>query len=540
MAQQPKTGRPKGAPETNPFKALYALLTDPGFAITIIIVLAVASILGIVLVDQVPFRGEQARMRFTEALDHPGGQMPPPQGRPSAPLLWMMIHIFPERPFSCLAYRTLLALLSLALMACVIKRWRRTWRLAFQLPAPEGGNFTGDQAFIWRTQSEPHPEAIAAFFRRRLFRWRPGGDASIRCFSGSRFAFSRLGAILTHIGFLLLVIGGLWMASAGRSSTVYLGPGDSVQIPGTDALLELRDFRIERTPRGEVSDYISVVRVRRDTTTVRVTEIEVNKPLRYQGHSFYQTTFRANPLLVSSLNVIFDQPRTPITAPHDAAAPEEPMGMSPHGRDQAPYVNPVTVTVLPGERTPLPATPYEIEIETFLADFRMGPDGPFLGSSEARNPAVRINFFAADSLLGRRWYFLLHPEMAIGSGPDLKMRMATFEPLMQTGLQMATHPGSGWVWAGLAVMTLGTLLSFLLRHERIWLRVAPAGNQWELSLLHLGALGQDPARVAPAWQAAITPLMARFMATRAPIAGEPHQVPRESGALRREKGMGES
>ena len=99
----------------------------------------------------------------------------------------------------------------------------------------------------------------------------------------------------------------------------------------------------------------------------------------------------------------------------------------------------------------------------------------------------------------------------IGDGPDLPLQFASYVPILQTGLEMATHPGSQWVWAGIAVMTLGTLLSFLIRHERLWLRITPTDQGCELAALHSGAPPQDPRLVSDAWQASTTPLVARLV-----------------------------
>lgn len=532
--QEQEKKRAPGDSAPNPFGALYALLSDTRFAIIVIIALAVASILGIAIIDQVPFRGEMARMRFADRLDDPQ--------------IWLLIHVVPEHPFRCLVFRTLLALLSLSLLACVIRRWRRRWRQAFTIPWLSGGILSTPGAVVWTVAEQPEAESVIRFFRKRFFnaRWKQTG--ATLTVTASRFGVARLGAVMTHLGFLLLVVGGLWMASAGFSHMVWMRPGEAVEIPGTDARLELRDFRIEMTPRGAVSDYISSVRLMRDTTVIRETEIEVNKPLRYRGRSFYQSSYRRDPLKVRSLNLVYDAPLGPIpvrpVAPgnrgvtrRDGSSPgthtPRPDGSPMHGMTQSldpkAFANPTTLVLPAGDRTPLPGTPYAAEIDTFFADFLMSAEGPRLGSAEPSNPAVRLRFFEADSLIGRTWYFLFHPDMPVGTGPELPLRFASYDPLMQTGLELATHPGSQWVWAGIVVMSLGTVLAFLLRHEQVWLRIRKREDVetggWELAMIHRGASPQDPALAQESWGAAITPLTGRLLEKWAPTDGAPERWP---------------
>jgi cytochrome c biogenesis protein ResB len=198
---------------------------------------------------------------------------------------------------------------------------------------------------------------------------------------------------------------------------------------------------------------------------------------------------------------------------------------SPHGRVQTRFAEPLTVRIPWGERVALEPTRYTVAIDTFLADFRMIGGGPGLASDEPRNPAVRLDFFEADSLIGSSWYFAFHPAMSVGSGPDLPLRFASFEPEMTTGLDLATHPGSGWIWAGIVIMTIGTLLSFLLRYERAWVRLRRQDRGWEVTLLHQGSPKQAPEYARAEWQRRVTPLAIEMLRRLEPEGGQPVRWP---------------
>lgn len=511
-----RTGKPKGV--WGQVIALYELLNSPRFAILVIIALAVASILGLVIIDQIPFRGEMARMRYADQSDDP--------------LVWFLIHIVPASPFRSLVYRTLLALLSLSLLACTIKRWQLHWRQALTAPRPTAEVFDSPNVVVWQTADAAADRRAATVLRRRGFTVRSAECAGGSCLAAKRFGISRLGPVLTHLGFLFLVVGGLWMASSGTSQMIWMRTGDWVQIPGTGARLHLDDFRIDTTPAGQIADYVSSVSLYQDTTLIRRTEIEVNKPLRYRGHSVYQTSYRQDPTQVQSVNVMIDVAQLG-EVDHAAIGDDEPTGAATmaederpmHGRVQTRFAEPLTVQIPWGQRVPLDLTPYAAEIDTFLADFRIMAGGPGLASAEPHNPAVRLRFFAADSLVGSSWYFAFHPEMSVGSGPDLPLRFASYEPLMTTGLDIATHPGSGWVWAGIAIMTLGTLLSFLLRYERAWLHLRRLAGGWEITLLHQGSPRQAPEYARADWQRRVTPLAIEMLRHLEPEGGQPVRWP---------------
>ncbi|MCK4415124.1 MAG: cytochrome c biogenesis protein ResB [Candidatus Eisenbacteria sp.] len=482
----------------NMLTQLYELLTDTSFAIVVLIALAVASILGVVVVDQVPFRGDYARMAYPD--------------RTGDPIVWLLIHVVPEQPFRCIFFRTLLALLSLSLLACTIKRWRHHWRRALTVLPPPAGIFDAPATRRWTTRMDPRHEELTGFLKKRFFavRLRAGDDRLT--LSATRFGVSELGSVITHVGLLLLIVGALVMASTGFSELVWMRPGDTVTIPQPGFQVTLEDFRIETTSAGRVSAYISSVALREDTTLVERTEIKVNKPLRHRGYSLYQSSYRQDPTKVHSIDVVLDLGSLGAgDGAGERGAGEEVPAQTPEGmpgRQAIPnrFLEPLTVTVPWGERIALPETPYAVAIDTFFADFRIGEEGPGLDSNEPRNPAALLRFYKGDSLAGRTWYFLLHPQMPVGTGPDLPMRIADYSPQLTAGLEVATHPGSGWVWAGFAFVSLGTVLVFLLRREQLWLRLRTVGSRREIALIHQGAAKQAPEFAREEWETQMTAL----------------------------------
>lgn len=570
----PTAGRSEASPPPRNLPAqVYALLTDTTFAITVLIVLAGASILGLIVIDQIPLRGEMAREFYP--------------GREGEPLIWMLIHLVPASPFRSVLFRALLALLSLSLLACTIKRWRQHWRRAWTMARATPGIFASPAALRWTTRAHavaaeagdtPHAAAeaggsprgpeegsrtspsatapIAAsvqrLLARKLFTVRIHSDAGTNeiQLSAMRFGFSGMGSVLAHVGLLLLVIGGIVMASTGSSQLVWMRPGEEAALNEGTLRLNLDDFRVETTPSGRIADYVSAVRLYEGGHLVRQADIEVNHPLRYKGHSVYQSSYRQDPARVRALDILFDLDAIEELAfkvrhggSSEAAAGHQQLAMQ--------LRNPMTLTVPWDSVVPLPAAPLAVAIDTFLADFRIDAQGPGLASEEFRNPAARLLAFVGDSLAGRCWYFALHPEMPVGTGLVLPVRIVDLHPVWMTGLEVSTHPGSFFVWAGIAVMTLGTLLAFLFRREQVWLRLRPQPSAgatrlaagateaaarevpWEVTFVHQGAARQAPEFVHEAWQARATPLGIQLVRLLEPAAGTP------VGGRQAEEGEGE-
>ncbi len=483
------------------FTQLYDLLSDTTFAILVLIALAVASIVGLVIIDQIPFRGEMARAHFAD--------------RTGEPLIWTLIHIVPASPFRSVLYRTILALLSLSLLACTIKRWRGAWRQAFSIGWQRPEVFDRG-ALIWNTRVASADASIVAFLKRHLFVVRTREEEGGLSVAASRGGAARIGPVLTHLGLLLLVIGSLWLSSSGTSRMLWMRAGDDAALPEIGARLHLEDFRIETTPQGKVSGYISEVGLYADEGLVRRSTIKVNHPLRYRGRSFYQSSYREDPGRVKSVDLLYD---AGASSPHGDAG--EPAGMPHHAQVPARFAQPITVTLHWGERVLLTPTSYEAVIDTFLADFRIDARGPISASDEPHNPAVHIRFFENGAPAGETWYFLHHPDMPVGSGPKLSLRFTGYVPQLTTGLEVSTHPGSIWIWAGFAVMTLGTLLAFLLRHERVWARLRRTAEGWEVAWLHQGAPKRAPEYIRAPWEAATTTLGVDLVRRLEPEGGAP-------------------
>ncbi len=105
-------------------------------------------------------------------------------------------------------------------------------------------------------------------------------------------AIGRVGPILIHLGIILLMLGATYGSLNGQNIERFLAPGRSIDLLGTNKekllTIELKNFQIERDPKGRTEQYRSIVNVIEPSGKNESKEISVNYPLRYKGLTLYQ------------------------------------------------------------------------------------------------------------------------------------------------------------------------------------------------------------------------------------------------------------
>lgn len=115
----------------------------------------------------------------------------------------------------------------------------------------------------------------------------------------------RIGPIIVHIGMLIVLAGGMWGIFTGFfaqesiasgetfeiQNIIELGPLGKNQLP-TDWSVKVNRFWIDYTDNGDIDQFYSDLSVVGDDgEEIKRETIHVNKPLRYDGVTFYQTNW---------------------------------------------------------------------------------------------------------------------------------------------------------------------------------------------------------------------------------------------------------
>lgn len=103
--------------------------------------------------------------------------------------------------------------------------------------------------------------------------------------------FGYFGSFITHISFLIIILGFMYGNLTGFETSVGGIPGDTVSMDYADFDLKIEDFRIDYRDDYSVNQYYSDLAVLRNGEEARNETIYVNRPLRHEGLSFYQSSY---------------------------------------------------------------------------------------------------------------------------------------------------------------------------------------------------------------------------------------------------------
>lgn len=411
------------------------------FAITILILLAVASIGAIILGEIFPPGAPAGAEFFRSRL-----------GETKYSIFKGLGFFNPYRSFW---YVSLLGILSVSLTVCSVKRLGGILKIAFgksfRASASEIRTLENSRAFTAEMSAEKSAELLGAVLRKRLYRVNTRSDGERRLIFARRGGVARLGFFFTHTGLVVALVGGLLTSLLGYSVYRWGGKGDIMTAPDGDFQVQVDKFEILYNEKGQVKDYLSTVTVLEDGERSFTKLIEVNRPLRFRGVNFYQSSYRS-----------------------DARDFEEAVLAV---RDSTGKVITMVKTKM-GESITIPETPYTLQPVDFVGNFMMRGKEVFSDPryKEFRNPAVKVGLYNNEELIQEGWIF--SPELA-RFHPLLQeygLELVNVKPVFQTGLQVTRNPGTPLIWIGLLVMTVGVCAAFYISHRRVWVVVSPAGG----------------------------------------------------------------
>jgi cytochrome c biogenesis protein len=110
-------------------------------------------------------------------------------------------------------------------------------------------------------------------------------------FKAGKFRWGVFGATITHIGLLVLFVGGLIGNMMATEQVVSMLPGNEVSFAEEGFVIRLDDFYMTFEEGGAVKQYVSEVTLLNDDGSEREETLWVNRPLAHNGVKFYQASF---------------------------------------------------------------------------------------------------------------------------------------------------------------------------------------------------------------------------------------------------------
>lgn len=254
-----------------------------------------------------------------------------------------------------------------------------------------------------------------------------------------RHRFAPFGTVVAHAAFVVILFGVLVTSLFGyNDSGVNVPVGGSVAL-GRDTGLTVRAlaFTDVYNPDGSPQDYASELELLRDGEVVAGKTIRVNSPLTHDGVTINQASFG----VATDLSVA-DAQGAPIAAPSVALQWQTPDRAHTYGAFELPDqgLEVYVITAASGQ-VASEIAPGQAELEVY----RLGENVPVDQRIIDQNTPTEVAGLTFTFERERRY----------------------------TGLMVSEDPGEAWVWAGAALLVLGTCWTMFWRHRRIWVRVHP-------------------------------------------------------------------
>ncbi len=302
--------------------SLLEFLGSMNLAITILVVLAIASIIGTVLQQNQP---------YTDYIIKFG---------PFWHEVFKALDLYDV--YGSLWFLGLLGFLLLSTSVCIYRNAPVMWRdmRVFRIKVtPRSLRLMHN---VRELDTDQPPEAVTVqaegFLRRQGFRFRRKQEGELTILSAMKGGWNRMGYIFTHTGIVVICIGGLmdgnllftikeWrdqirletrnipvsevpaisrlkpgesfsfrgsvsIPEGERANVVFLNVRDGYLVQELPFAIELRDFRIEHYPSGQPKSFESDLVIHDDQLDAPLEKtIAVNHPLIYRGYAIYQASF---------------------------------------------------------------------------------------------------------------------------------------------------------------------------------------------------------------------------------------------------------
>ncbi len=274
-------------PKFDPLRATWRLLTNVKFAVALVTVAVLASLIGVVL-PQLPaeMRGNPpARSAWLELQREDFGWL---TGVLDGLDLFDVFH----SPWFLALWFVIVA----AVTVCTISRFPPTWRSVQRPPLRVGERYFETARHRASFTHAGGAEAVEGLLRRRRYTvTRTRAEEDVTELFAERFPWTQYATFVSHLALLLLLVGGLLTNLAGFQRTLALAEGRPAAPlfgePGPGQIfVGMEDAHQGVDAAGNIVDFHSDLLLRRGAEVVRCTA-SVNDPCGAFGYRFHQAAF---------------------------------------------------------------------------------------------------------------------------------------------------------------------------------------------------------------------------------------------------------
>lgn len=287
--------------------------------------------------------------------------------------------------------------------------------------------------------------------------------------------FSRWGPYVNHIGLIIFLIGAMLRFVPGMyiDEVLWLREGETKQIPGTNGEYYLKNnqFKLEVYDKEKddevfkeaiqkvgniVKNYQSDVTLYKrednsvagetpDLNKVKDFQIQVNKPLKFNGFAVYQVDYKLNE--INKMAFTLTNKKT-----------KEKYGS-------------ITVDMFDPQMKYDLGNGYSVEILSYFPDFEFGEDGqPTTKSRIPNNPAFVFKMYTPDIPDGEVSFVAIQQTLEPFGDNKYKMSFSGVETKNVTGLTVRKDLTLWLISLGGIIFMIGVIQGSYWNHRRIWIQ----------------------------------------------------------------------
>ncbi len=411
--------------------SLIRFFTSVKVAITLLIILTLASILGTLI--------PQGRSHEEYLLHY--GQ-----------LANLLEKLQLTKLYQSFWYLTLLFLFGLNLTICTllrlppkIKRLLQP-RVDFKPPDLEALRF--HHSLSLNLSLDSADQALREILKSRHYRWGEKKTETELTINARKRMAGIFGSDIVHLAILLILFGGIISGLLSFRTDLALHEGEVAEVAWAGFSVRLNSFETEYYPNGQVKDWKSSLTVVENGREIVSKIVEVNHPLNHKNFMFYQSAYG------------WDWDKAEVELLLRSAEAEA-------GEKR--------VKVKTGEKIKVDDET-EIQLHRFLPDFVLDENKqPFSRSNEPNNPAALVEITKNGEKAFSGWLFARFPEFSQlhpGKGSSLSAELKNYSASQYSVIHVSRDPGTRFIWAGCILIMLGLALAFywLPREIRFYLR----------------------------------------------------------------------
>jgi cytochrome c biogenesis protein len=429
---------------------LLNLLSSVRFGVTLLVLLVIASMIGMLIMQQ-----------NVEGFDKYYAEL-----TPSQQLLWGKLGWFDI--YHVWYFNALLLVLSLNIVLASIDRFPKAWTF-FSRPKLDAGAtwLKGqEQNAVLQMEGENRQsvaERISAACKSVGLKAKITEKGNRTFVFAEKDRWNRLGAYAVHVALLTIFTGGFLTSQFGRTGQMFLKPGMTsnemmetefnldqqkpvtLQLPFEVTCTDIQQKLIKDDgpiTANNTIDWMTRIRVK-DESGEHDALVHMNAPFDYRGYRFFQASFApSGKARTVTVRLLPEQGGEPL----DVTLPRDGEATLPDGT--------------------------KLALADFWADVSVGPEEN-VDTSDYNNPAAVLNVTPPGGQAERAFAF---PPAMAENAPIAKRavggytyRLTDFEKAANAHILSIQHdPGSTVVYIGFGLLGLTLIAVFFFSHQRVW------------------------------------------------------------------------